>query len=192
MNVVNTKPFDPKGQPQGFRTEEDWQTAFKLLKDTFKNINAVRMYSTTDGDVHHLMRAIPAAQQNNLSILAGVWSGGLAYEGRFEKELQALEQVVDKYGCGNLAAVSVGNEDLNDINHYGIPNDNDVNAKKEATAKLLVKQMDEVRKLLRQKRCCNTPVTHTETWNELTNMDNPTVNKASVHLIDTRMLLTCT
>ncbi|KAK5939234.1 hypothetical protein PMZ80_008537 [Knufia obscura] len=183
LNVVNTKPYDVAiGAKPTFKTPGDWQSALKLLRDTFPNINAVRMYSTSeDGpprdETAHLMNIMLAAQNNDFSILAGVWSGGPGKVQRFEQELQALGDVIHKHGCGNLAAVSVGNEDLNYLNQDGITDETVLNTKKQETAELLVKQMDRVRQLLRHNGCCNTPVTHTETWNELTNADNPTVNK---------------
>jgi len=187
LNVVNTKPFDPTGQSQGFKNGGDWQAALKLIKNTFSKTNAVRMYAIADGNTLHLMNAVPAAQQNNLSILVGVWSGGQSNTGRFDAETQALEQVVDKYGCGSFAAVSVGNEDLNDVNKVGNLSPDDLRASKIATADLLVQQMNQVRKMLRDKGCCGTPVTHTDTWNELTNQDNPNVNKVCLDILRLRL-----
>ncbi|KAK5081945.1 hypothetical protein LTR70_008635 [Exophiala xenobiotica] len=176
LNVANTKPFNPDGGSPSFKTEDDWRTTLSLIKGTFPKTNAVRIYSTTDNGKFPLMDAIPAAKENNLRILVGVWSGGPTVTARFDQEIQALGQVVDQYGCDNFAAVSVGNEDLNYINVPGM-DAKVMSGQKIATTDLLVDQIGQVRKMLRDKGCCNTPVTHTDTWNELTNKDNPSVNK---------------
>lgn len=190
LNVANTKPFNPVGGSPSLKTVDDWRTTLELIKNTFPKTNAVRIYSTTDGAQLPLMYAIPAAQQNNISILVGVWSGGRTTTARFEQEIEALGQVVDRYGCGSFAAVSVGNEDLNDINDPGL-DANTISATKIATTDLLVDQIGRVRKMLRNKGCCNTPVTHTDTWNELTNKDNPSVNKVRLRTLRSKLELIC-
>jgi len=190
LNVANTKPFNPDGGSPSFKTEDDWRTTFSLIKGTFPKTNAVRIYSTTDNGKYPLMDAIPAAKENNLRILVGVWSGGPTVTARFDQEIQALGQVVDQYGCDNFAAVSVGNEDLNYINVPGMDT-KVMSGQKIATTDLLVDQIGQVRKMLRDKGCCNTPVTHTDTWNELTNKDNPSINKVRPSVLRSNLELTC-
>ncbi|KAK5078880.1 hypothetical protein LTR64_002702 [Lithohypha guttulata] len=175
FNIANTKPVDPvqfKGKPLPVKATEDWDAALTKIRSVFPSVNAFRIYSTTDENSEngktvvykHLENALPAAANQKMSILAGVWSGGVGREARFKQERDALEAAVKTFGCSNIAAVSVGNEDMNDINLMPL----DGNSKKQRkvdTAKLLIKQMDEVRKMLRQNKCC-VPVTHTDTWDE--------------------------
>ena len=172
LNVVNTKPYDIRGPPGDFKKEADWSSAMELIRNIFPKTNAIRMYSTTDGLYRHLMSAIPAAQKHDFSILAGVWSGGPEAVGRFDSERLALKEVVEKHGCANLAAVSVGNEDLYTASAMHVSA-----TQMKDTAQLLVTQITAVRKVLRDAGCCDTPVTHTDTWNEL--VDNAYASNVS-------------
>lgn len=187
LNVVNTKP-QATGSPPYFKQPEDWERAFETIKNSFPDTNAVRIYSTTDvnltevgGVVPHLKNALPSAAKYNISILAGVWSGGIWMEKRFQTEIEALEAAVKTHGCDNIAAVSVGNEDLNDINKaFGWLGDAEKATRKEKTVDILVSQMSQVRQLLRRQGCCDTPVTHADTWNELFNREYPWVEKVNL------------
>lgn len=186
LNVVNTRPQAP-GLPPYWKQPLDWEQAFQVIKQNFPNINAVRMYSTTDvnstepkGYVPHLMNALPAAAKHSLKILIGIWSGGAGHEGRNSQETEALEDAIKVYGCDNIAAVSVGNEDLNDINvNYAYMDDEGRNAMKAKVVDLLVGQMSSARRVLRRNGCCNIPVTHADTWNEEFNTEAPWVQKVS-------------
>lgn len=169
LNVVNTKPF-AHSEMQVFKQPEDWDTAFSILKLNFPTINAVRIYSTMDPTAvppTHLKNSLPAAAKYNLQILAGVWSGGIDAQDRFKQELSALEGAIQLHGCKNIAAVSVGNEDINDVEKYFGPN---ADQRKSDTVDLLVQQIANTRDLLRRNKCCNVPVTHTDTWNQLFNV----------------------
>lgn len=46
FNVVNQKPYQLGTPSTGFKTAQDWVSAFENLKTTFPAMNAVRMYST--------------------------------------------------------------------------------------------------------------------------------------------------
>lgn len=135
------------------------------------------MYSTTDGPVTHLLNAMPAARRHNLSILVGVWSSG---DGRFEVEKQALEDVIRRHDCDNIAAISVGNEDLNQVNLVNASaSDAEKDSQKQGIAMALVDQISEIRNMTRSLGCCNVPVTHTDTWDEFTNIEKPWVPDVS-------------
>lgn len=118
---------------------------------------------------------MPAARANNLSILAGVWSsdGTIGDFARFNIERDALEKVFQDFGCKNIAAISVGNEDLNSVNlNYASSSESDKNEKKQNVTDMLLNQISQIRNLTRDNHCCNIPITHTDTWNEFSNTSN--------------------
>lgn len=176
FNVVNQKPVNPFNGTQlsGWKTPDDWKTAFALLSQNLPHINAVRMYSTTEGSASdssttHLMNAMSAAKNYNLTILAGVWSGS---EERFETERQTLSDAIARHGCGVISAISVGNEDLNDINKQnGMDEYKDI--LKMHVADVLTQRISQIRDLVRCLGCHRLPVTHTDTWNDIPTQASP-------------------
>lgn len=181
LNVVNSKPGDPNDAIK-LKQPEDWDAAFALIKQYFGTINAVRIYSTTDGATYHLMNALPAAQKYDLKILAGVWSGGPENLVRFEREKKALRDAITEFGCGNIAAISVGNEDLNQVNVLQTSDPDSVKDQaKEKVAETLISQITQIRNVTRSLGCCNTPITHTDTWNELFDTKRPWLPGVSDH-----------
>lgn len=177
FNVVNQKPVNPNTTVTGYKGPEDWDTAFSLLKNNFAQINAVRMYSTMDDGVMHLMNALPAAENHDLKILVGVWSGGPQNKHRFELEKQALIDAINVHGCDHIAAISVGNEDLYSVNLQGLTRDQ-LNQTKTEVAGTLIDQIQQIRNIVRESGCCM-PVTHTDTSNEWTTTDQPWVSNVS-------------
>ena len=160
FNMVNTAPYDTSlSTTSQFRTSDQWLQGMKNLKAHFPTINAIRMYSTTDGNTKHLLNAMPHAKPQSLKILVGIWA---VEEARFKIELQALDDVISKYGCDDILAISVGNEDLMAWSALA--------AKPYSQTTLvqdLVNRIGRTRKMLRDKGCCNTPVTHTDIVGEL-------------------------
>lgn len=139
------------------------------------------MYSTTDGAVTHLMNAMPAAQKNRLMILVGVWSGTRK---RFDVEKSALQDVINQFGCGNIAAISVGNEDLYSVNIvYAGASGSEKDNYKTDIAHTLVRQISQVRDMVRSLGCCNVPVTLTDTWNEFSNTSIPGISEVCSNFI---------
>lgn len=182
FNVVNTKPFNVEDSTQSSiaKSPADWESDFALLKRNFPLINTVRMYSTTDGPVTHLMNAMPGAQNHDLMILVGIWSGGID---RFEAEMSALKDVIIRYGCGNMAAISVGNEDIYSVNtnNPGL-SDAAIDQLKNATAWTLIDQIQAVRSMTRELGCCDVPITHTDTWGEFANTSKTYIPKVRLIL----------
>ena len=127
----------------------------------------------------HLEHALPAAISHNLSILVGIWTTTIEndttalHDTRFNDEVRALAKAIDIYGCHNIAAVSVGNEDLNELMLHGRQ------YLYQATANKLAEQIAQVRWMMRSKSCC-VPVTHTDTWNTLQNASEPYVATVSI------------
>jgi exo-beta-1,3-glucanase (GH17 family) len=166
LNVVNQSPDNP-GK---FKNATEWLNAFGNIKALPGNWSAIRLYSTTDGDdtdplQRHLELALPAAKEHDLYIHAGVWSGGDDNTRRFQIEKVALDRALQINGCGNIIAISVGNEDL-----Y-------MNRSKEETGmvrvplmsvNLLIDQVNEISALLDSHGCCHVPVTHTDTYGDWT------------------------
>jgi len=162
-----------------FKDQLHWNMTLKTIRTNFPYTNAIRMYSMMDsvgkesnneGAVYHLMNALPAAMEQGFFIIAGVWSGGPDFQGRFSAELGALAETLDRYGCSQIAAVSVGNEDLDKVTQYALGHAlsrDDIRARKVLVASLIIQQMTLVRATLRRHGCCNVPVTHTDTGNEL-------------------------
>lgn len=97
-------------------------------------------------------------------VLAGVW----AFEGNghFDREKNALNDVISEQGCDWLAAVSVGSEDL---------------YREDIPASRLAEQIHDVRGMVRQHggTCSTIPVTHTDTWTAWVNGANAPVIEAS-------------
>lgn len=193
FDISNTKPVDPSkivkntttgavlydNGPLPVKNQDDWENAVAKIKTAFPKVNSFRMYSTTDPasvagkDViyTHLANALPAAKKHDMKVLVGLWSGGVDNTARFSTELEYLDYAVGNFSCSNIAAVSVGNEDMNHINllrdNYGNPlPPEEVAERKTKTATLLVQQIQSTRELLRKRGCC-VPVTHTDTWNEM-------------------------
>lgn len=171
--MVSQKPIYPsdKSQAGSLKSPKDWEIDFALLKGHFPDISAITMYSTTDGNVTHLMNAMPAAKRHGLMLLVGVWSSPAT---RFQAEMETLQAVIYKYGCRNIAAVSVGNEDLNsaNVNNPTIMDQEEDAQKKCSIATTLSGQMSHISAMTRSLGCC-VPVTHTDTWNKFSNMSKP-------------------
>lgn len=184
--MVNQKPA-PGNTQDGFKGPEDWNAAFSRIKKILPHVNAVRMYSTMDPlgalpngtytTVQHLENALPSAKTYGLKILAGIYPN--ANWDRFGQELAALGTALQHHGCDDIIAVSVGNEDLNNLEH--LPSE-DQPANKAKTVDMLVNQIDQTRDMLDFYGCCHVPVTHTDTWNEIYNPEgtDPWVEKVSL------------
>lgn len=109
-----------------------------------------------------------------MKIIVGLWSGGAGDTGRFFAELGALQGALYNHGCENIAAVSVGNGDLETLDSNGSNPD-----AKRVMVDLLLYQIAMTRNLLRQNGCCDIPVTHTDAWDELGRQDDSGVSKVS-------------
>lgn len=193
LNVVNSRP-GPNQHSLGPKSDTtDWEAAFKIVKNLLPYINAVRLYSTMDWNGTspewlYLENALLAAKEYGLKILAGVWSGGLGADNqaRFSAERDALANALQMHGCSDIVAVSVGNEDLNNVNEMTSLSPAQVATTKQQTVDLLIQQINETRAVLDQFGCCNVPVTHTDTWNEIFNdtVASPWVSEVSTTVCD--------
>lgn len=165
--------------PCPYQNVTEWNSTFAKIKAKSPSVNAVRLYSAIDfvgEDAQvHLHEALSVIRSHNLKIVAGLWSGGPDRFARFLAELGALELALTRHGCDSIAAVSVGNEDLEDLNQLGETSDQKVRM-----VNTLVASMNLTRSLLRQHGCCDIPVTHADTWKELWDTRNPWVSQVSL------------
>jgi len=180
LSVANQIPCmtNNSAAPCPYQNVTEWNATFANIKAKFPSVNAVRLYSAIDfvgEDAQvHLHEALSAIRSHNLKIVAGLWSGAPDRFARFLAELGALELALTRHGCDSIAAVSVGNEDLEDLNQSGETSDQKVRM-----VNTLVASMNLTRSLLRRHRCCDIPVTHTDTWRELWDTRNPWVSQVS-------------
>jgi len=187
--MVNKIPCGASEEaPCPFKTNKEWDSTFANIKAKFPAANAVRLYSTMDFQgwdaALHLSRALGGIKSHDMKIVAGLFSGGPKYTGRFVAELGALEIALTANGCENIAAVSVGNDDLEMLNRAGGTPD-----EKSTMVDMLVAQIMTTRSLLRQHGCCDIPVTHTDFWSELWNQSNSWVPKVSRLSLSPRCVL---
>lgn len=195
FNMVNTNPrdvsqtLDQNSSP--WKSPGDWSKTIGWVKKAFPNTNAIRLYSTTDFGSYnetdmffpHLNDALLAAKNDNIKILAGIWStgngSGKAYQSRsrFDQEFDYFKYAVGNHTCDNIFAVAVGNEDLNYVDLMTTLSDDQKTALKSQRVDAIVDQMTQVRGWLRQNGCCNVPVTHVDTWDNLVNDSVPYVAK---------------
>lgn len=176
LNIVNQSPTG------GWKTPADWDKAFtnvvnnpnnNAFNQTGPKFNAVRLYSTSEGPnpdntTAHLSNALPMARKHNLQIHAGVWSGGDTHTARFATELAALDAALASFGCANIAAVSVGSEDLYRNESTAVTG---MAREPLVDVMLLVDQVQRVMEVLDRHGCCDVRVTHADTFGEWLRVD---------------------
>lgn len=85
----------------------------------------------------------------------------------------SFQLIVHGVGCAGLAAVFVGNNDL--MNTAAPSGSSDATSQKADTAKQLIEKMARVRSILRDQGCCDVPVTHADSWLELSSTEQPAI-----------------
>ncbi|ORY73476.1 glycoside hydrolase superfamily [Protomyces lactucae-debilis] len=132
------------------KTPLDWAADLAAIR-TFPNPTggdlAVRVFASSDCGT--LWNIAQPAMDAGIRVLAGVWASDI--DNHFSREKDALNGVIQLYGCGFLAAVSVGSEDL---------------YRQEIPASRLAEQIYDVRGMVRQYggACASVLITHTDTW----------------------------
>lgn len=134
------------------KSSADWNADFTALRTFYDPSGqdnqqlAVRLFASSDCNT--IANVVRPAIDNNVKILAGVWTEDWAH---FDREKNALNAAVTQFGCDWLAGVSVGSEDL---------------YRKETVASTLAMQIYDVRGMVRQYggSCAQVPVGHTDTW----------------------------
>lgn len=181
-----------------FRNSSGWEYSIAAIKTKLPEVNAIRLDRTMDHSnptldqdsvIEHLMGALPAIKNHGLAVVAGVYSGGSGYWGRFIAELGALERVLEVHGCSNIAVVKVGNNDLAAVSQHSCANSVTGEAlwnEKNQTADILIRQMNLVRRMLRHHGCCDVPVTHTESAAEWSDVQQYVVQVSALRYVQFR------
>lgn len=137
----NVAATNPNGS---CKTTSDWTKAFRKIKSAKGPFNSVRVYASSDCDT--LANAVPAALNTNTKLLVGVWTQD---GGHFQREKDALQAAIARFGNKWILAISVGFEDL---------------YRKETTASALAGQIYDVKGMVRAMGV-KQPITHVDTWN---------------------------
>ena len=101
---INVGANNPDGS---CKTQAQWTTAFKTLQSLPGHFTSVRLFASSDCNT--LANAVPAAIATGTKILVGVWTEDNAH---FGAEKAALQAAIKAHGCGWIAAISTGSEDL--------------------------------------------------------------------------------
>lgn len=153
--------------------ESDFKTEFQTAKDLVgtSGFTSARLYTMIQGGTtNDPIQAIPAAIEENTSLLLGLWASA----GNMDNELAALKSAIDTYGdaFGKLVAgISVGSEDLYRNSATGAKNDAGIGENPD----VLVKYIKEVRSAISGTSLSGASIGHVDTWDAWTNSSNAAV-----------------
>ncbi|KAG9519173.1 glycoside hydrolase, partial [Aureobasidium melanogenum] len=140
------------------KTQAQWVSAFQRLSSLPGHFTSVRLYASSDCQT--LALAVPAAISTGTQLLVGVWTQDDAH---FQREKDALESAIKKYGQDWIIAISVGSEDL---------------YRKEISASSLAQKIYDVRGMVRAMGV-KKDVGHVDTWTAWVDSANAEVITAS-------------
>ncbi|CCG84415.1 protein of unknown function [Taphrina deformans PYCC 5710] len=157
----------PSNNPDGScKGSSDWAADFSVINGAFRaqypaGTPAVKVFTSSDCDT--AAQIIEPAVDAGLKILATVWASEAG--GHFDREKQALDDIIKTRGCDWLAAVIVGSEDL---------------YRRELDPNRLADQIYDVRGMVRQYpgSCQTVPITHADTRTAWTDPANKRVIEA--------------
>jgi glucan endo-1,3-beta-D-glucosidase len=167
---------------QGFNygAGTDFATEFALAKSlvgTSGAFTSARLYTTIEQNTAtNPSSAIPAAIQQDVSLLLGIWgSGGQA---TVDNEITALKNAIAQYGSeftSRVVGISVGSEDLYRESPTGI----EAMAGIGANPADIVNYINQVRSAIAGTGLSSVPVGHVDTWTAWVNGSNSAVVGAS-------------
>ncbi|KAJ5172813.1 glycoside hydrolase [Penicillium capsulatum] len=157
------------------RSQADFKAQFSAAKglEGATDFTSARLYTMIQGGTTNTpIEAIPAAIEENTSLLLGLWASG----GGIDNEIAALKAAIDQYGekfAKLVVGISVGSEDLYRNSVIGSKS----NAGPGVEPDVLVEHIKSVRSAIAGTSLSKASIGHVDTWDCWTNDTNSAVVK---------------
>lgn len=166
--------------PDGsYRQQSDFQQQFETAKNLVgtSGFTSARLYTTIQGGTtSDVTSAIPAAIQENTSLLLGLWAS--AGQDIFNNEVTALKNAINTYGDSFtklVVGISVGSEDLYRNSPTGIQAKAGIGANPDT----IVSYIKQVREAIAGTALSSAKIGHVDTWTAWANTSNVAVSEAA-------------